>query len=549
MKNRLVIFFVIIAIHHTGSFVHARQLSVSESSWKNLPVVLEPKFKTDTIDIRAYGATPDGITLNTSSINAAISACSQQGGGVVLFSDGYWLTGPIELKSNVNLHLKKNALLQFTSDFGAYQIVEGIYEGKPSARNQSPISGRNLHNVAITGKGIIDGNGDSWRMVGKGKLTDSEWQNKISSGGLVSEDGKTWFPSAKVKLAHEENRSVLLTTEKSLHDFEDIKDYLRPNLVVLTNCNTVLLEGVTFQNSPAWNLHPLMCKNLTLRGLLVKNPDYAQNGDGIDIESCSSVVIEDCVLDVGDDAICVKSGKDEDGRKRNMPTENVIIRRNTVYLGHGGFVVGSEMSGGIRNIFVEDCTFIGTDKGLRFKTARGRGGVVENIFVRNINMSNIVNEAIYFDMYYWTKPPAANEVKPIPQVNIETPQFKNIYIENVICKGAGIGVFARGLPEMPVHNVRMKNLVISANTGVQLKDVKGMEIKNLNLNVTKDVPAVYIENGNNIKFDALAVKKKLPVLFELNGPATDGIFILNTDVSKNQIEVRHGANLKAFEIY
>jgi polygalacturonase len=211
--------------------------------------------------------------------------------------------------------------------------------------------GTNLQNIAITGKGTIDGNGDAWRMVGKNKLNESEWKNKIASGGIVSEDQKTWFLSEKTKKAYLEKPSTLLEPGVKLEDFEPIKDYLRPNLIVLTGCKNVLLEGVVFQNSPAWNVHPLMCENLTLRDLFIKNPDYAQNGDGADIASCKNVLVENCVFDVRDDAICIKSGKDVEGRKRGMPTENMIIRNNTVYNGHGGFVVGSEMSGGARNIF------------------------------------------------------------------------------------------------------------------------------------------------------------------------------------------------------
>src|SRR5690606_26690128 len=187
------------------------------------------------------------------------------------------------------------------------------------------------------------------------------------------------------------------------------------------------LEGVTFQNSPAWNVHPIMCENLTLRNLFIKNPDYAQNGDGADIESCKNVLIEGCIFDVGDDAICIKSGKDEEGRKRGVATENVIIRNNTVYKGHGGFVVGSEMSGGARNIFVSNCTFMGTDKGIRFKTTRGRGGVVENIHIKDINMFDIVDEAIYFDMYYWIKPPLANAAPEVFEITDATPVFKDVF--------------------------------------------------------------------------------------------------------------------------
>ncbi len=224
----------------------------------------------------------------------------------------------------------------------------------------------------------------------KAQLTESEWKEKVASGGVLKDDGKTWYPSEQFKSASVEGKSMLLGEDTKPADFAGMKDFLRPNLLVLTNCKKVLLEGIIFQNSPAWCLHPLMCQDLTIRNVTTKNPDYAHNGDGMDIESCKNFLIEGCTLDVGDDAICIKSGKDEEGRKRGMPTENGIIRNNTIYKGHGGFVVGSEMSGGARNIFVENCTFMGTDKGLRFKSVRGRGGVVEHIYARNLYMKDIV---------------------------------------------------------------------------------------------------------------------------------------------------------------
>ncbi|HMR18141.1 MAG TPA: glycoside hydrolase family 28 protein [Sphingobacterium sp.] len=517
-------------------------------NWDNLPEVIQPQFPKDTIDIQHFGAKGDGHTLNTQSINNAIASCSQNGGGVVLIRAGYWLSGPIELKSNVNLHLDDNAFLQFTADFDQYKIVEGNYEGKPSARNQSPISGKNLENIAITGKGTIDGNGDAWRMVGRGALTDGEWRKKVASGGLISADGKTWFPSEKTKLAHEEKRSVLLADDKTLADFEDIKDYLRPNLLVLTNCKKVLLDGVTFQNSPAWNLHPLMSQHLTIRNVKIKNPDYAQNGDGIDIESCSNVLIEDCILDVGDDAICIKSGKDEEGRKRGIPTEKVIIRRNKVYLGHGGFVVGSEMSGGARDIFVEDCTFMGTDKGIRFKTTRGRGGIVENIHIRNINMSNIVQEAIFFDMYYWTKPPQANEVQEIPPVTVETPQIRHVYIENIHCNGANIGVFVRGLPEMPVQHIYMKNLNLTVNKGVEIKDAQHIFLENASLNTQDKDPLVYIESAKDLNFDHIRFDHSRNHILEVNGANSSNLVFTNSRIDQSKAVFRHGATSNAVKI-
>ena len=475
-------------------------------SWDHLPEIEQPSFKTDTFNIIKFGALANGFTLNTKQINQAIVTCSQKGGGVVLIPAGYWLTGPIALKSNVNLHLAENAFLQFTADFNQYQIIAGNYEGKPAARNQSPVMGTDLENVAITGSGTIDGNGDAWRMVGKDKLTEGEWKKKVQSGGLLSADGKIWYPSEKTKKAHVEKRSFVLESGKKLSDFEDIKDYLRPNLIVFTNCRKVLLEGVTFQNSPAWNIHPLLCTDLTLRNIVVKNPDYAQNGDGVDVESCKNVRIEGSVFDVGDDAICIKSGKDAEGRKRNVPTENVVIRNNKVYAGHGGFVVGSEMSGGARNIFVSDCSFMGTDKGIRFKTTRGRGGIVEKIYIRNINMFNIVDEAIFFDMYYWTKAPEANQQEEVPIVSVETPQFRDVFIDQVVCNGANIGVFVRGLPEMAVKNIKMNNLFMQVNKAVEMKDASDIEITNSVILTKGNVPSVDIKNSKNINVSGLKLK-------------------------------------------
>ncbi|QIH32681.1 glycoside hydrolase family 28 protein [Sphingobacterium sp. DR205] len=517
--------------------------------WNNLPEVELPQFRKDTLNIEKFGAKGDGYTLNTKSINEAISASSKSGGGVVVVPAGYWLSGPITLKSNVNLHLDENAFLQFTADFDEYKIVAGNYEGKASARNQSPISGTELENVGITGKGIIDGNGDAWRMVGKGALTESEWKAKVASGGLVSADGKTWYPSAKTRLAHEEKRSVLLADGKTLADFEAIKDYLRPNLLVLTKCKKVLLEGVTFQNSPAWNLHPVMTQHLTIRGVKIKNPDYAQNGDGIDVESCANVLIEHCILDVGDDAICIKSGKDEEGRKRGIATERVIIRHNKVYKGHGGFVVGSEMSGGARDIFVENCTFMGTDKGLRFKTTRGRGGIVENIHIRNINMNNIVQEAIYFDMYYWTKPPQANEVQQVPPVTVETPQFRNIAIDGITCRGAQVGIFVRGLPEMPVRQISMVNLNITANKAVELKDAADITLKNAFLHSKNDESAIiYIENAADLRFEDLRFDGNQSPQVEVNGPHATNIIFNQSNIDKRKLNFNHGAKTNAVKI-
>jgi polygalacturonase len=506
---------------------------------QSLPVIEQVKFKKDTTSITRFGAKGDGITLNTQSINKAIAGVSQKGGGVVLIPSGLWLTGPIELKSNVNLHLKRDAILQFTDDFTQYKLVEGNWEGQPAWRNQSPISGINLENIAITGTGIIDGNGGAWRMVKKDKLTETQWKTLVASGGVVSADGKMWYPSEKTVKGSNTKNAGVIEAGKTAADYEDIKDFLRPNLLVLTGCKKILLEGVTFQNSPAWNLHPLLCEDLTLRNLQVKNPWFAQNGDGVDVESCKNVLIEGSTFDVGDDGICIKSGRDEAGRKRGIPTENVIIRNNVVYHAHGGFVIGSEMSGGAKNIWVYDCSFIGTDIGLRFKTTRGRGGVVENIYINNINMIDIPGEAILFDMYYAAVDPvplAGEKLEAIKTVTVPvteaTPQFKNFYIKDVVANGAAKAIFFRGLPEMNIKDVHLENVTIKAKKGIEIIEATGIFLKNVNVIIDNTSPVVMIQNGSDINISNLSYPVNSKVLFDVSGEKSKGVKISGTDVSK-----------------
>lgn len=508
---------------------------------QKLPVVQQPSFKKDTFNIVRYGAVADGITLNTKSINDAITACNAKGGGVVLVPEGLWITGPVEMKSNVNLHVKSGAILQFTNDLSQYKIVEGNWEGQPNARNQSPISGKNLQNIAITGKGIVDGWGDAWRQVKKDKLTGSQWKQLTESGGIVSEDGKTWYPSQSSLKGSKTKDAGVLANGKTTKDFEDIKDFLRPNLLVLENCKKVLLQGVTFQNSPAWCLHPLMCEDLTVRDVYAKNPWYAQNGDGIDVESCNRVLIENSTFDVGDDGICVKSGRNEAGRKRGMPTQNMIVRNCIVYHAHGGFVIGSEMSGGAKNIYVDNCSFIGTDIGLRFKTTRGRGGIVENINVSNISMKDILGEAILFDMYYEAKDPVplAGEVRNTPAVELlpvteATPQFKNFNISNVVCNGASKAIFVRGLPEMHIQNVLLKDVTITAKKGIQIEEATNIKMQNVHLSIAATDALVSIQNSKDISFDKLSTVKPTEVVFNVAGSNCGDIQYANSTLPYNK---------------
>lgn len=522
-----------------------------------LPVVQSTQFKKDSFNITRYGALPDGITLCTKAINAAIEACNKNGGGTVMVPGGSWVTGPIVLKSNVNLHLAANALLQFSTDFNQYPLVEGNWEGVPAVRNQSPISANGAENIGITGEGIIDGGGDAWRAVKKDKLTESQWKHLVASGGLQSEDKKTWYPSEKSFKGFQTKDAGVLKDGKTAKDFEDIKDFLRPNLLVLTSCKKILLQGVTFQNSPAWCLHPLMCQDLTIRNIYAKNPWYAQNGDGIDIESCKNVLLEQSTFDVGDDGICIKSGRDAEGRKRAMPTENVIVKNCTVYHAHGGFVIGSEMSGGARNLFVSDCSFIGTDIGLRFKSTRGRGGVVEKIFISNINMKDIAGEAILFDMYYMGKDPVPlqGEKRELPRIEMKpadetTPIFRNFRINHVYCMGAEKAVFVRGLPEMHISDVLLENMVFQAKKGFDLQEASDIRFKNIRVITADTDPVIDIVQSNNLSFDQIMFKEGAAVLWRVGGERVKKIDITHTDTSKakEKLVVELGADAKEIRV-
>lgn len=451
-----------------------------------MPRVIRPVFPDYEVNIKDFGAVADGKTLNTEAINKAILEVSSQGGGKVIVPQGLWLTGPIELQSNVNLYTEENALILFSDKFNDYPIIETSFEGLETRRCQSPISAVNAENIAITGHGVFDGAGDSWRPVKKGKMTESQWKSLLASGGVV--ENNVWYPTEGslkgAKACKEFNNPEGIETEEQ---WNEIRPWLRPVLLSLAKCKKVLLEGVTFKNSPSWCLHPLSCEHITIDGVKVFNPWYSQNGDALDLESCTNALVINNVFDAGDDAICIKSGKDEDGRRRGEPCQNVIVKNNVVLHGHGGFVVGSEMSGGVKNIYVSDCTFLGTDVGLRFKSTRGRGGVVENIYIHNINMIDIPHEALLFDLFYGGKAAGeetaeelAGRMKAeVPPVTEETPAFRDIYISNVTARGVGRAMFFNGLPEMPIRNVHIKDVTVSrAEKGIEISQAENVTIEN-----------------------------------------------------------------------
>lgn len=499
-----------------------------------MPRVKETSFPDFEVKITEFGAVGDGIFKNTEAIAKAINQVSKRGGGKVIIPSGIWLTGPITLQSNINLHLNNGAVLLFSRDFNDYPLQKVSYEGLNSYRCVSPINAKGVTNIAITGEGIIDGSGDAWRPVKKMKMTDNQWNSIVNSGGVLSADGKMWFPSEGAKKGNEIVSNFNFQVDENNKELIEIKDFLRPVMVSLVDCKQVLLDGPTFQNSPAWNIHPLMCEDVILRNLSVRNPWYSQNGDGLDLESCKNALVYNNTFDVGDDAICLKSGKDKDGRDRNFPTENVIIKNNVVYHAHGGFVVGSEMSGGVKNVHVSNCAFIGTDIGLRFKSTRGRGGVVENIYISNINMTNIVTEAIGFNLFYGGDKPNFDDknasLKEENQIQIteETPSFRNIFMENIQVAGAQKAAFFMGLPEMNLKNIQLKNSVLKADQGIEIINADGMQFTNVKI-VTSDSADLTIFNGKNLKFNTLLFDKKTDAIVKVLGTKTKNISFEKND--------------------
>lgn len=510
--NNLIRFASWVFLFSLFSNIACSQEVIPENIYKDVPFgmgkVKIPKFADNEVNISDLGAKADGITLNTEVFGRAMKILSEKGGGKLVVPRGIWLTGPIMFQSNVNLYLEQGALISFSENFDLYPLIKTSFAGLSMTHCISPVYGKDLQNIAITGQGIIDGSGNAWRFVKKGKLTDSQWRELVTSGGVLDDKKTTWYPSESSLLGSKIEIDQGFTSAKTPEEHLAIKDFLRPVMISFTSCTNVWLDGVTFQNSPAWNIHLLMCKNITVNNIIVRNPWYAQNGDGIDIESCKNMVLYKSSFDVGDDAICVKSGKNEEGRKRGIPTENLLVKNCTVYHGHGGFTVGSEMSGGVKNIQVSDCIFFGTDVGLRFKSTRGRGGVVENIWISDINMMNILHEALLFDLSYGeteSNLQVKNNIQT--QTNIvtrkadeTTPQFRNIHIMDIICKGAGQAILINGLPEMKTKNIYLDNLFIQSKTGAKILNSEGIIMNNVRI-VPAQGPPFYIQDAINIISD------------------------------------------------
>jgi polygalacturonase len=414
-----------------------------------MPSVEPPSFPDRVLDVRSYGARDDGLASNTEAFRQAIQACHEEGGGTVLIPAGTWLTGPVHLRSNVNLHLERGALVRFSTRFTDYlPVVFTRWEGV-ECYNYSPlIYAQDCENVAVSGEGVLDGQGQAW------------WHWKK----LQQAAAKTLYDA----------ESEGVPVEKRVFGSEVAA--LRPQFLQTIHCRNVLVEGVTFVNGPMWTVHPVYCQNVLVRDITVRSE--GPNTDGLNPDSCRNVLVEGCSFHTGDDCIAINSGMNEDGWRVARPCENIVIRDCTMNEGHGAVAIGSGMSGGVRNVYVHDCRVTGGDQGIRLKSMRGRGGFVDNVRFEKIQMAGLRQEAVVLNMFYGSSTAASRSDVP--------PAFRNIHIRDVTCESAGVAIAIRGLPEQPIQCVVLEDLSLNAVEGIRCHDAEDLTLSNVSAVVQKE---------------------------------------------------------------
>ena len=441
--------------------------------YQNLPVELKQVVSFDipdnTVSIADFGGVGDGVALNTEAFRKAISALTKKGGGRLVVPQGVWLTGPIVLKDNIDLHIERNAIVLFSPDKSLFVDAEG-----KSSRCDPGIKASKRKNIAITGEGIIDGNGAQWRPVKRSKVSDTEWKRFAAIGGVERQNGALWYPW-DVKAGY-----------KSIADTPENQEKSRQDLIRLTDCENILIEGVTVQNSPRFHVHPCNSKNIIIDGITVRCPWNAQNGDAIDLSDCHQALIVNSVVDAGDDGICMKSGKAKATALVNG-CEDILIEDNTVFHAHGGFVIGSEDITGMKRIVVRRCRFSGTDTGLRFKSGIGRGGKTEDIHISDIVMNDITDEAIVFQCDYVDRPAGSEGKKAKTSGSEFVPEFTDIHISNVVCRGAKTAIKAKGIEGMNcIHDIEIANsTIVYTSKGADIDEATA-KVKLSNVNIVED---------------------------------------------------------------
>lgn len=436
--------------------------AATETPWSGLDAVLKeikaPTFPNKDFNITSYGAVGDGKTDCTEAFKKAISACHTAGGGRVLVPAGNFFTGPIHLLSNVNLHVVKAARISFSTDPEAYlPMVFTRWEGV-ELMNYSPlIYAFEQKNIAVTGEGILDG--------GANETNWWPWKGQRHYGWKPGTPNQT-DPDKRAALFRMAEENVPVAERKFGPGF-----YLRPQFVQPYRCENILIQGVTFINSPMWILNPVLCTNVTIEKVTVES--QGPNSDGCDPESCKNVLIKDCFFNTGDDCIAIKSGRNADGRRINVPSENIVIQGCTMANGHGGVVIGSEISGGARNIFAENCTMNSPllDRALRIKTSSARGGIIENIYMRNIKVGQVKEQVIIATMFY-------------EDSGAYVPTIRNIEVKNMTVENGGkVGVLLDGYQQSPVQNLRLVDVEIKkVQEPYKFSYTKDIYFKNVTIN-------------------------------------------------------------------
>jgi polygalacturonase len=425
--------------------------------WAAVPAILArikpPAFPGRDFDITRFGAKPDGKTDGTEAFRRAIDAAAKAGGGRVVVPEGVWLTGAIHLRSNVNLHVVKAATVKFNPDSKLYPIVLTRFEGL-ECMNYSPfVYAFEQRNIAITGQGTLDGQASCdnwWRWSGK--------------GGCGSGGGNQRAARAKLMQMAEGGVPV----EKRLME----GGWLRPMFVQPYRCANVLIEGVTIVNSPMYEMHPVLCRNVTVRNVTVSS--HGPNNDGCDPESSADVLIEGCTFDTGDDCIAIKSGRNADGRRLHTPSENIVIQNCTMKDGHGGVTLGSECSGHIRNVFARNCKMDSPnlDRVLRFKDNAMRGGILEHVYLRDIDAGQVAGPAVEVDLQYEEGPKGPFK-----------PQVRDIEVVNLKVRKCRMAWSLRGYKDAPIQDVRLRDCAFGdAAQAAVVENVEGLKFENVTVN-------------------------------------------------------------------
>jgi polygalacturonase len=425
-------------------------------------------------DIRTFGAVGHGADLCTGAIRQAIAAASAKGGGTIYFPAGIFVTGPIHLPSHITLYLDAGSVLKFSTNLDDYlPMVPSRWEGIEVTNFSPLIYAQNATDIAIRGRGTLDGQGQAW------------WKrlSQLKSGGTNQPLDKWRQEFARL------NPHPLVSEGYTTL----AKGFLRPPFVQPCNCTNVLIEGVTIINSPFWTITPLYCENVTVQSVVIRNPQ-SPNTDGINPDSCRHVHISNCHISVGDDCITIKSGRDADGRRVGRPAEDYTISNCTMADGHGGVVIGSEMSGGVKNIAIANCVFDGTDRGIRIKSARGRGGIVENVRVSNIVMHHIKGEAVVITTFY-------EKSNPEP-VSERTPVFRNIRLSGLM-GDAKVAANLTGLSEMPLDNIAFSDIKLDTTEGMTVTDARHISLHNVVLNPTEG-PVIVADRTDGLELDSVS---------------------------------------------